>query len=191
MRPTRTGASQLYEYARVRDLTRARRLAYRRTIRTMSGSDTRPTRPLEFPGVGHPGAVRPTFADDRLRAAGRAHRGGQCLHDGIPYLPTAADLQIEMEVSRTESTSHADVVSSSSRAAVARAGVERVTRDDEPSYDIWGSVDPGAPASWARLVAPSLDARASRASGQQSKTGCPRCSAGSAGGHEVAGTVPF
>ena len=64
------------------------------------------------------------------------------LEDGVPYLPTAQNLQVEMDAadgaipSMTWSSSRVD------GRVVGAAGVERVVREDGPKYQIWGTVHP-------------------------------------------------
>jgi mycothiol synthase len=62
--------------------------------------------------------------------------------DRIPYLPTAADLRIDMEVSEGVDPSRDVRLVELEGRLIAATGVERVIRDDQPTYDIWGSVDP-------------------------------------------------
>jgi mycothiol synthase len=62
--------------------------------------------------------------------------------DDIPYLPTPAALQVEMEgMDGAVPVDDVILVDVDGHLAAA-AGVERVVRDDVPTYELWGSVDP-------------------------------------------------
>ncbi len=66
-------------------------------------------------------------------------------HDGIPYLPMAATLEVEMEGSEGARSIDDVVFVEIDGRAVAAAGVERVVRQ-VPQYQVWGVVDP----AWRR-----------------------------------------
>jgi mycothiol synthase len=61
--------------------------------------------------------------------------------DSIPYLPSANDLQIDMENAEGVDPIQDVVLVEAAGRLIAATGVERVVRDDVPTYDIWGSVD--------------------------------------------------
>jgi mycothiol synthase len=62
--------------------------------------------------------------------------------DGIPWLPTAQNLQVELDA--TEGADPVDdiVIVEIDGRAVAASGIERGVRDEVPTYEIWGVVDP-------------------------------------------------
>lgn len=62
--------------------------------------------------------------------------------DAIPYLPTASDLQIDMDNAEGVVPSRDVVLVELDGRLIAATGVERVIRDGTPAYEIWGSVDP-------------------------------------------------
>jgi mycothiol synthase len=62
--------------------------------------------------------------------------------DRIPYLPSARDLQVEMEAAEGLDPVDDVVFVEVDGRLVAATGVQRVVRDGEPTYDIWGTVDP-------------------------------------------------
>ncbi|MEP6638363.1 MAG: N-acetyltransferase [Chloroflexota bacterium] len=62
-------------------------------------------------------------------------------HDGIPYLPTASMLEVEMEGADGARSVDDVVVIEVDGQPVAAAGVERVVRE-VPQFQVWGSVDP-------------------------------------------------
>jgi mycothiol synthase len=64
------------------------------------------------------------------------------LEDGIPYLPTAQNLQIEMDAADGADPVDDMVIVELDGGVVAAAGVERVVREDVPNYQIWGTVHP-------------------------------------------------
>ena len=89
-----------------------------------------------------PGLVLRPFrdADDYTRLAelsSAAHR-----HDGMPWLPTAANLKVEMEGSDGVDPVRDVVLAEVNGALVAAAGVERVMRDGTVTFDVWGNVLP-------------------------------------------------
>ena len=63
------------------------------------------------------------------------------LEDGIPYLPTAQNLQVEMDAADGANPVDDVVFVEVDGRVVAAAGVERVVRD-VPNYQIWGTVHP-------------------------------------------------
>ena len=63
--------------------------------------------------------------------------------DGIPYLPTAQQLQVEMDGSDGADPLDDVVFVEVDGRVVAAAGVERVVREAVPTYQVWGTVDPG------------------------------------------------
>src|SRR5258705_10253214 len=65
------------------------------------------------------------------------------LYDGIPYLPTAQTMQVEMDAAEGADPVDDVVFVELDGRVVAAAGIERVVREDIPTYDIWGTVDPG------------------------------------------------
>ena len=92
-------------------------------------------------------------------------QGAANLHDGVPYLPTAGTLEVEMEAADGARSVDDVVLVEVDRAVVAAAGVKRVVRE-KTQYEVWGSVDPG----WRRrglgtwLMAWALDHATDRAS---------------------------
>jgi len=63
-------------------------------------------------------------------------------HDGIPWLPTAEHLQIEMDAADGADPVNDVVIVEVDGRVVAASGVERNLRDGVPTYELWGSVDP-------------------------------------------------
>src|SRR6266576_2695719 len=63
-------------------------------------------------------------------------------HDGVPYLPTARNLQVEMDSADGADPVNDVVIAEVDGRVVAASGVERVVREDVPTYDMWGAVDP-------------------------------------------------
>ncbi|HEY8818725.1 MAG TPA: GNAT family N-acetyltransferase [Candidatus Limnocylindrales bacterium] len=63
--------------------------------------------------------------------------------DEIPYLPSAADLKVEMEAAEGLDPVDDVVFVEVDGRLIAATGLQRVVRDDVPTYDIWGTVDPG------------------------------------------------
>jgi len=68
------------------------------------------------------------------------------LADGVPWLPTAEHLREEMEGSGGIVPAQDAVLTYVGDVLVAESGVERVTRDDTPTYEFWGHVHP----AWRR-----------------------------------------
>ena len=64
------------------------------------------------------------------------------LADGIPYLPTAQNLQVEMDAADGADPVDDMVLVELDGRVVGAAGVERVVRGDVPNYQIWGTVHP-------------------------------------------------
>jgi mycothiol synthase len=100
-------------------------------------------RPLELEGAPPiPGLRARFFADAsdydhlaRLMCAANAH-------DEVPYLPTAQNLQLDMDGSDGADPVGDVVLVEVDGRVVAASGVERKVRDNVPTYEIWGSVDP-------------------------------------------------
>ncbi len=63
--------------------------------------------------------------------------------DEIPYLPSAADLKVEMEAAEGLDPVDDVVFVEVDGRLIAATGLQRVVRDDVPTYDIWGMVGPG------------------------------------------------
>jgi len=63
--------------------------------------------------------------------------------DDIPWQPTAHNLQIEMDAADGADPVDDVVLVEVDGRVVAASGVERKVRDDVPTYEVWGSVDPG------------------------------------------------
>jgi mycothiol synthase len=104
---------------------------------------TSSTRGLQIEGAPPiPGLVVRAFGDagdyERLSALWTAANA----LDGIPWLPTAQNLQVEMENAEGADPPTDIVLVEVDGRVVAATGVERVVRDDLPTYDIWGAVDP-------------------------------------------------
>src|SRR4051812_103982 len=89
-----------------------------------------------------PGIRARHFADasdyERLAALTTA----ASLADGIPYLPSAQNLQVEMEAAEGADPVDDVILVELDGRVVAAAGVERVVRESVPGYQIWGTVDP-------------------------------------------------
>ena len=64
------------------------------------------------------------------------------LADGIPYLPTAQNLQVEMDAADGADPVDDVVLAEIDGRLMGAAGVERVVRDEVPTYQIWGTVHP-------------------------------------------------
>ena len=64
------------------------------------------------------------------------------LEDGVPYLPTAQNLQVEMDTADGADPVDDMVLVELDGRVVAASGVERVVRGDVPNYQIWGTVHP-------------------------------------------------
>lgn len=64
------------------------------------------------------------------------------LEDGIPYLPTAQNIQVEMDAADGADPVDDMVLVELDGRLVGAAGVERVVRGDVPNYQIWGTVHP-------------------------------------------------
>jgi mycothiol synthase len=64
------------------------------------------------------------------------------LADGIPYMPTAQNLQVEMDAADGADPVDDMVIVEVDGKVVGAAGVERVVRGDVPNYQIWGTVHP-------------------------------------------------
>ena len=62
--------------------------------------------------------------------------------DGIPWLPTTQNLKVEMGNAEGADPVNDVVIVEADGRVIAASGVERVVRDDVPTYDLWGSVDP-------------------------------------------------
>lgn len=62
-------------------------------------------------------------------------------HDGVPWLPTADNLRLDMRHDRVDPTRDAVVVRSDGE-MVALMVVQREVRDGVPTYDLWGKVTP-------------------------------------------------
>lgn len=63
-------------------------------------------------------------------------------HDGIPFLPTAHNLQIDMDDAVGLDPRKDVVIVSVDGTVIATSSVKRVVRDEVPTYEISGSVDP-------------------------------------------------
>jgi mycothiol synthase len=63
-------------------------------------------------------------------------------HDGTPWLPTADNLRLDMRHEGVDAA-HDVVLVAADHRLVAMTAVERQVRDDVPTYDVWGRVDPG------------------------------------------------
>ena len=67
--------------------------------------------------------------------------GAANLADGIPYLPTAGTLEVEMENSDGATSIDDIVLVEVDGRPVAAAGVKRAVRETR-QYEVWGTVDP-------------------------------------------------
>ena len=110
----------------------------------MTSSPTRPPRRLELAGApAIPGLRTRYFSDatdyERLSEVTIAAN----LFDEIPYLPTAKSLQIGMDVAEGTNPVEDVIFAEVDGRVVAAGGVERMIREDVPTYQVWGTVDPG------------------------------------------------
>src|SRR6476659_8498106 len=64
------------------------------------------------------------------------------LEDGIPYVPTAENLQVEMDAADGADPVDDVVFVEVDGRVIGAAGVERVVRESGPNYQIWGTVHP-------------------------------------------------
>ncbi len=64
------------------------------------------------------------------------------MFDDLPWLPTAHNLQVDMENAEGVDPPRDVVLVELDGRVIAGSGVERVVREDLPTYDIWGAVDP-------------------------------------------------
>ena len=64
------------------------------------------------------------------------------LADGIPYLPSAQNLQVEMDAAEGADPVDDVILVERDGRVIGAAGVERVVREGVPNYQIWGTVDP-------------------------------------------------
>jgi len=62
-------------------------------------------------------------------------------HDGTPWLPTADNLRLDMRQDGVDPARDVVLVEANGR-LVALTAVQREVRDDTPTYDLWGKVDP-------------------------------------------------
>jgi mycothiol synthase len=62
-------------------------------------------------------------------------------HDGTPWLPTPDNLRLDMRSDGIDPASDVVLVEMDGH-LVALAAVQREVRDDTPTYDVWGKVDP-------------------------------------------------
>ncbi len=100
-------------------------------------------RPLELDGAPPiPGLRARFFADASDYGHLAALMGASNSFDGIPYLPTAQNLQVEMDARDGADPVNDVVIVEADGVMVAAAGVDRVVRDDVPTYEIWGHVVP-------------------------------------------------
>ncbi len=102
-------------------------------------------------------SVRP-FRDRTDYARLADLEGAANLVDGIPYLPTAGALEVEMENSDGATSADDVVLVEVDGRPVASAGVRRAVRETR-QYEVWGNVDPDLPAPRPRGVADDLDHR--------------------------------
>ena len=79
-------------------------------------------------------------ASDYQRLAGLM--GAANLHDGIPWLQTARNIEVEWAGKEGADPVNDVVIVERDGQVIAASGLERVVRDDLPTYDIWGYVDP-------------------------------------------------
>ena len=102
-----------------------------------------PTVWLDLPGApGIPGLRFRAFRDLADYEPMAAVMGVAARADGIPWLPSAESLRIENEGDDGISPPDDIVFAEIDGIAVAVAGSDRVVRDDVPTYEIWGAVDP-------------------------------------------------
>ena len=64
------------------------------------------------------------------------------IHDGIPWVQTADNIQVEWAGKEGADPVNDVVIVELDGRVMAATGLERVVRDDVPTYDIWGYVDP-------------------------------------------------
>lgn len=125
------------------------------------------TRPLEREGAPPIAGLTARFFADasdyaRLAALFRA----ASLADGVPWLPTDEQVQLEFDAEDGADPVHDVVVVEVDGRVIAATGVERALRDDVPTYELWGAVDPAhrrlGLGSW--LIGWALDRARERAS---------------------------
>ena len=107
-------------------------------------TSTRPTRWLDLEGAPPIPGLRARFFSDasdygRLSALTIAANR----FDDIPYLPSPHNLQVEMEAAEGADPVDDAVIVEVDGQVVAATGIERVVREDIPTYQVWGTVDPG------------------------------------------------
>ncbi len=90
-----------------------------------------------------PGAVGRPFGDPSDYALLAELIATANAYDQIPYLPTASDLQVDMENTEGVDPATDVILVEAEGRVIAATGLERAIRDDHPIYDMWGSVDPG------------------------------------------------
>ncbi len=103
----------------------------------------RPIRSVEIEGLpAIPGLEARHFIGDddyeRLAALMRVAHA----EDDVPWVPTAENVRIEMDAADGADPVDDLVIIEVDGRVVAAAGVERVIRDDIPTYEVWGNVDP-------------------------------------------------
>jgi mycothiol synthase len=64
------------------------------------------------------------------------------LHDGIPWVQTARNIEVEWAGKDGADPVNDVVIVELEGRVIAASGLERVVRDEVPTYDIWGYVDP-------------------------------------------------
>lgn len=104
---------------------------------------TRGIRPLELEGappIAGFGARFFSNATDYERLAGLFRAAN--LYDDVPWQPTAENVRIEMDAAEGADPVDDVVIVEVDGRVVAASGVERKVRDDVPTYEVWGSVDP-------------------------------------------------
>jgi mycothiol synthase len=110
----------------------------------MMSTSTRPTRWLDLEGAPPIAGLRARFFTDasdyaRLSALTIAANA----FDDIPYLPTPQNLRVEMEAAEGADPIDDVVIVEVDGQVVAATGIERVVREGIPTYQVWGTVDPG------------------------------------------------
>jgi mycothiol synthase len=68
--------------------------------------------------------------------------GAANLHDRIPWIQTARNIQVEWAGKEGADPVNDAVIVELDGQVIAASGLERVVRDDVPTYDLWGYVDP-------------------------------------------------
>lgn len=109
---------------------------------TTNAVDGRPSLPDPATAPSIPGLLVRPFRDRTDYAHLAELEGVANLFDGVPYLPTAGALEVEMEHSDGAKSVDDVVLVEVDGRPVAAAGVKRAVRATR-QYEVWGAVEPG------------------------------------------------